>query len=99
MVTLEEARRIGVRACIHRLGENFVLEHRESATSVYSVNPDEAGEVFCYVGVDDAPQRLEKTDTLVLDNFSKFPYYASCNVSLMDGKSKFLDCFVPKMAN
>ena len=59
MLTVEAAKKIGIRACIDKLGREFVLAHRESATSAYR-ECDEG--VFCFVGVDDGyiPQNTDR---------------------------------------
>ena len=40
MLSVEAARKIGINACIDRLGRAFVMTHRESATSAYGENED-----------------------------------------------------------
>ena len=52
--------------------------------------------MYCYVGVDDKPWvKPEISEGLVLDSKSKFPYHASCNVSLTDGATTFIDYALP----
>ena len=51
--------------------------------------------MYCYVGVNDKPYVSGHPGILVLDSESKFPYYASCNVSLADGTMTFIDCALP----
>ena len=93
MLNVEAAKKIGIRACIDKLGREFVLAHRESAASAYG-ECDEG--VFCFVGVDDGDISQNTDRRLVLDSHSEFPYRASCNVSLEDGTPTFLECVVPK---
>ena len=85
MVTIEDAQKIGINACINMLGRDFVREHRISATSAYATDTDENGNVFCFVGVADHAAPNSRPDVLVLDNISQFPYRASCNVAIADG--------------
>ncbi len=92
MLTIKEAAKIGINACIDKIGRDFVLANRESGTSAYGEND---GSVYCYVGVDDQPNVPRSSDTLVLDNTSKFPYHASCNVRLEDGATTFIECVRP----
>ena len=40
-------------------------------------------------GLNDSPDKLYLTA-------DGFPYYASCNVSMMDGSITFLECVVPE---
>lgn len=93
MLTVEAARKIGINACIDKLGRSFVLAHKESATSAYG--EDEDG-VFCFVGVDDRRENQNSDCVLVLDSHSEFPYRASCSINLRDGKTRFIECVVPK---
>ena len=94
MLTVREAARIGIDACIDKIGREFVLAHRGSGTSSYGENEEENC-VYCYVGVSDKPYVSGHPGILVLDSESKFPYYASCNVSLADGTMTFIDCALP----
>ena len=76
MLTVKEAARIGINACIDKIGRDFVLAHRDNGTSAYGEND---GSVYCYVGVDDKPWvPPDISKGLVLDSESKFPYHASC---------------------
>lgn len=92
MLTIKEAARIGIDACIDKLGRDFVLANRDNGASAYGENN---GLVFCFVGVDDEPWIAEYSDVLVLDNTSQFPYRASCNVRLTDGAMNFVECVLP----
>lgn len=92
MLTMKEAARIGINACIDKLGRDFVLTNRGNGTSAYG---EEDGSVFCFVGVSDKPWVPESPDALVLDNTSHFPYRASCKVRLTDGTMKFGECILP----
>ncbi len=92
MISIREAMRIGINACIDKLGSEFVQRHRDSSTSAYGETDDG---VFCFVGVDDNPSNSMPDGVLILDSESKFPYRVSCNVSLEDGAYHFLECVVP----
>ena len=94
MLTVKEAARIGINACIDKIGRDFVLANRGNGTSGYGENEEEHC-VYCYVGVDDKPYVSKHPGILVLDSESKFPYHASCNVSLMDGTTTFIDYALP----
>ena len=93
MLCFEEARKIGLNACIDKIGRDFVRKYAESTTTAYG---EVDGNAFCFVGVDNQPLPSFDGKTLVLDSRSKFPYRASCNVSLQDGDMQFLDCVVPR---
>ena len=91
MFTYEEARKIGVDACIDKLGRDFVMKHRDTFCSAYV---DRGDHVYCFVGVSDTPLPKMK-DELVLTSDSKFLYTARCNVDYLDGEIEFLDCVLP----
>ncbi len=92
MLTIKEAAKIGINACIDKIGRDFVLANRNNGASAYG---ESDGSVFCFVGVDDKPWAAESSDALILDSTSQFPYRASCNVCLADGTMKFIECVLP----
>lgn len=92
MLTIDTAKKIGINACIDKLGRDFVLAHKDSAASAYGESDDG---VFCFVGVDDGYSSQNSDDVLVLDSRSEFAYRASCNVSLSDGAASFIECVLP----
>ncbi len=92
MLNVETARKIGINACIDKMGRAFVLANKDCATSAYGENEDG---VFCFVGVDDGC-RAKNGGALILDSHSTFPYRVSCNVSLSDGVANFIECVLPK---
>ena len=93
MLSVEAAKKIGINACIEKLGREFVLAHKEYATSAYGESDDG---VFCFVGVDDGCKSQNSDRVLILDSHSEFPYRASCNISLADGTTRFIECVLPK---
>ncbi len=93
MLSVEAAKKIGINACIEKLGREFVLAHKEYATSAYGESDDG---VFCFVGVDDGCKSQNSDRVLILDSHSEFPYRASCNISLADGTTHFIECVIPK---
>ena len=101
MLTYENARRIGLNACIDQLGREFVMKYKDSAATAYSTEPDENGNVFCFVGVDDHPETRHNRNAaqLILDNTSKFPYSASCNVNLENERTEYLECVLPHISH
>ena len=95
MLTVEEVRKIGIGACIDKIGYEFCKLHADNATSAYG---EEDGYVNCFVGVDDAPAPdfdISKVDELILTSGYRWPYAASCNVYLENGKIEFLEYRVP----
>ncbi len=93
MLSIEEARKAGINACIDKLGREFVLLHRDTATAAYGET--EAG-VFCFVGVDKEYVSKVGEDVLMLDSVSEFQYHASCNVSRVDGSVTFVEFVLPE---
>lgn len=89
MLSVKEAAQIGINGCIDKIGRAFVILNRNNSTSAYG--ECENNQVYCYVGVDDAPYLAKSITDLILDNVSHFPYYASCKVSRVDGTISFLD--------
>lgn len=92
MLTFEDAKRIGLNACIEKLGREFVNKYADSTSSAYG--DDGEGNAFCFVGVDNRPQK-PYTGTLTLSRREKFPYRASCKVSMSNGSTVFYDCVLP----
>ena len=93
MITFEDARKIGIKTCIEALGVDFVKKHADTASSAFGYGEDEQT-VFCFVGVDDEPQR-PYDGVLILTSKDSFPYRASCNVSMYDGTTKFIERVTP----
>lgn len=95
MLTMIEAKKKGMKACIEKLGYEFCKKHADNSTTAYG---EDDGFVFCYVGVDDSPAPDYSIDkpVWVLSEENKFPYSASCNVSMEDGRIVFLECNLPK---
>jgi hypothetical protein len=90
MLTVIEAKEIGINACIEKLGKEFVKENSGRASSGYGKHDDM---VFCFVGVD--PELIADSEVLSLDRVP-FPYRASCNVSLMGGSVEFVEIVIPE---
>ena len=86
MMSAKEAKKIGVRACMEKIGYDFCIEHQDGACVSYGENN---GEMFCFVGIDN--NASEKNDeVLTLSSVKGFPYSASCNVNMESGEIKFL---------
>ena len=92
MLNVEVARKIGINACIEKLGREFVLANKARATSAFG---ESENGIYCFVGVDDGSAFENRDNRLVLDSHSAFPYRASCNVNLSNGKCDFIECIVP----
>lgn len=92
MLTFEKAKKIGLDACIDKLGKAFVKAHASSTSSAYG--DDGNGNAFCFVGVDNRPQK-RYAGNLKLTSAESFPYRASCKVSMKTGEMTFYDCVIP----
>lgn len=96
MLTAEEAKKIGLRACIDKIGYEFCKKHEDTAVCAYG---EDNGVMECYVGVDDQPDDFDaETSPLILDDTRLSPYYARCHVSLSDEEISFLDFRLPENA-
>ena len=96
MLTAQEAKKIGLRACIDKIGYEFCKRHED--TTVYAYGEDD-GVMECYVGVDDQPDEecdVETVNVLVIDDTKFAPYFARCEVSMKDGTITFLEFCIPK---
>ena len=92
MLTYEEARKIGINACIDHLGRDFVTKHRDNASSAFGDRVDHA---YCFVGVSDQPEAPMTDGLRLTSGDDKFPYIARCNVAYDTGAITFLDCILP----
>lgn len=87
MLTALEARKIGIKACIDKIGFEFCMQHKDTSTTAYGENE---GIMYCFVGVNDKPDN--PNSRLILSDVKGFPYCASCNVNMSNGKIDFLEC-------
>lgn len=95
MLKLETARKIGMTACIDKLGRDFVLANRNMMTSAYGESEDG---LFCFVGVTSAQTATVTHKHLILDSQSQFQYRVSCNVDLQNGEPTFIECVLPSVS-
>lgn len=95
MLSVQEARKIGIRACIDKIGYDFCKNHADNAVSAYG---KENGAVECFVGVSDSPAPecdINNVTELILTSASKWPYYARCMVNLKTEKVVFVNYKTP----
>ena len=94
MYTFDEARKVVIRACINKLGIDFVREYANSSSTAYGQDGDT---VHCFIGVDNRQNRFQNPPgTLTLSSDSKFPFRVSCEVSMEKETIEFTECIVPK---
>ena len=96
MLTAKEAKEIGIRACIEKIGYEFCKKHNDNSTSAYGVVN---GVMECFVGVSDEPAReydINKVEYLILTSKKDWPYYANCDVDMSTGEIAFGECKIPE---
>ena len=97
MLTIEEAKNIGIRACTDAIGYDFCMQHKDNAVSAYGIKDNY---MQCYLGVDDSPENLPDLDTIDHLTLSEHPsrhfkYFAICNVDLETGNAVIISCSKP----
>lgn len=95
MLSIEEAGKIGIQACIDKLGIDFCKKHADNAVSSYG---ESDGLVKCFVGVDDAPAPdydISNVKELFLTSGNDWPYYAFCDVDMQNGGIEYGECVLP----
>ena len=93
MLSYEDARKIGINACIDKLGREFVNKHKDTFCAA---DEDRGNHIRCFVGVSDKPLP-NMSGELVLTSDDHFPYIARGKVSYSNGKIAFLKCILPKV--
>lgn len=96
MLTENEAKKIGIRACIDKIGYEFCKAHNDNSTSAYGVVDDV---MECFVGINDAPAHeydIEKVEYLILTSKKDWPYFAHCDVDMTTGEITFGECKIPE---
>lgn len=92
MLKAAEAKKIGINACINKIGLDFCKKHEANACTSCGIRDDK---MFCSVGIDDVPYVVPKNPEKLILSESGFQYIASCNVDMNNGKIEFLECIVP----
>lgn len=96
MLSVYEAKEIGIKACINKIGYEFCKMHADKSTAAYG---ESDGFVNCFVGVSNEPSKeydISKVDSLILTHDRDWPYSASCNVDMENGCVEFLECNIPE---
>lgn len=92
MLSSVEALKIGITACIDKLGKDFCVKYEENACTSYG---EHDGQMFCSVGIDDKFVDVSNVPNKLVLSESGFQYMASCNVDMNDGSIEFLECRLP----
>lgn len=53
-VNSRRSKKIGIRACVDKIGYEFCKQHADTAVCSYG---EENGKMKCYVGIDDKPEQ------------------------------------------
>lgn len=93
MLTEKEAKKIGISACIEKLGLDFCQKYEENACTSYGEHDEK---MFCSVGIDEQPFQVDKNPSKLVLSESGFQYMVSCDVDMKDGSIEFLLCIVPE---
>lgn len=97
LLTVEEAKKIGIRACVDKIGYEFCKAHPDNGVSAYG--EEREGYINCFVGVSDQPAPvcdISKVDELILIHENDWPYFACYDVCLNDGSIIFLEAKIPE---
>ena len=92
MLNATEAKKIGINACVEKIGVDFCKKYEENACTSCGIRDHI---MFCSVGIDDIPYVAPKDPERLVLSESGFQYIASCNVDMRNGKIEFLECIVP----
>lgn len=85
MLSIEEARKIAINACIDKLGKDFVEKYKDS--SVFAIGVWD-GQVYCYIGVNS--KNIEINPKRLLLDEEKFENSISCLVDLETGNISYI---------
>ena len=94
MLSVKEARKIGIDACIEKIGVEFWEKHKDHA--VYAHGEKEGYKVGCFVGISDQPEPDLDTVNIRLSPGNDWPYYADCDVDRKTGEIEFDEFVVPE---
>lgn len=87
-MTALEARKIGIRACMDKIGYEFCVANKDNACTSYGENIP--GFMFCFVGIDDSGVESD-SNILKLSDIKGFTHSACCNVDMETGEIEFLN--------
>ena len=94
MLSVDEAKKIGIWACIEKIGVDFCRKYADYSVSAYGET--EGYKVSCFVGVSDQPEPDWETEPIRLSPGNDWPYYAECDVDRKTGEVDFDEFVVPE---
>lgn len=86
MLSILQAKKIGINACIDKIGRDLCVKYADQSASSYGQNGDV---VNCFVGLSTTPFHPENIDKLVLTEEKEWDYSAECSVDLSSGEIIF----------
>jgi len=89
MLSVEEAKRIGINACIDKIGRDLCREYADNGVSGFGRRDNK---VECFVGLNDehsAPVDPDNITRLVLTHKRDWKYLVECSVDMQDGAIRF----------
>lgn len=95
MLTIEQAKKIGINWCAEQIGRVLVKKYADSSSMAFG---EEDGQVFCFLGIDDNPLDVTLLHNIILSSKQEdaFPYSASCYVSTKDGTIQCINTTRPQ---
>lgn len=83
MMTINQARSIGMQTCVDALGRSFVKQYKDTSVSAFG---EDENVLYCFLGVSTNPKEFADSnpDILTLSK-NDWPYSSSCDASLFDG--------------
>ena len=94
MLSYEEARRVGINACIDKIGRDFCEKNRDYSCAWYG---DMEKYAYCGVGISDEDS-YHPQERLILTHEEDWLYMVLCNVWYEDGRIEFLKCRIPHLS-
>ncbi len=96
MLSVDEAKKIGIEHCINEIGYDFCKAHEDNGTSAWG---ERDGFVDCFVGVSPEPAPeydIMRIERLELTSENDWPFFARCDVYLEDGHIDLIESRIPK---
>lgn len=96
MLSKNEAKKIGINACINKIDPTFFQKYKQNACASWGEYNEK---MFCSIGIDSKPCILEKKPSKLILTEDGFQYMVSCEVNMTDGSIEYLECITPGTAN
>ena len=90
MLNTFEAKKLGIKACINKIGYDFCNKYADNSTSSWGEKDDKI--VSCFVGINTDVSKEEK---FLLTHEKNWDYFVHCDVNKETGEINFLDFKIP----